>query len=219
MNTKLLLALTLSLTLSACIEGKNTPKQVAQKYWDALQKGDHETARQLTSKESQQELDEYLTLPPEQKTTLDIIELGTQQAVVNTVIYPREEAPDSHHNIETVLVLENGDWKVDASRTQPPPPKTPTEQELEELAQQLSESMQDNIDSMDGALTEGMKMLNEALRDGSKEMGESMLKLMDDLNKSMKQSIDKMKQRNQHKKQEEPKDELQPDPNRGEGMI
>lgn len=221
MDIKLLSALAITFLVSACIEATDTPKQVAQKYWDALQKGDHITVRQHASKASQEDLDHYLALPPDQRTTTHEVILGFEYTVVDTIINPNASPTDEQHTIETMLVLEDGKWKVDASRTQIPPPRISTEKELGELADQLSESMKDNIDSMDDALTEGMEMLNEALRDGSKEMGESMLKLMQELNESMKNSVDQMKQRNQQQNTDQLPDTqpTPPDPNLGEGVI
>lgn len=218
MNIKPFLVLLLPFILPACFENPDTPKQVAQKYWDALQKGDHATVRKYVSKASQENLHSYLALPPDQKTLAREVILDSEHASVNTLINPNATSPDTLHNIETILVIEDGQWKVDASRTQLPPPKTQTELELDELADQLSESMKENIESMDGALSEGMKLFNDALRDGSKDMGESMLKLMKELNKSMKESVDKMKQRNKPQEQEQPQN-TQPDPNLGEGFI
>lgn len=220
MNIKSLSVLALVLLLSACLERADTPKQVAQKYWHALQKGDHATVRQYASKASQENLNNYLALPPDQKTIVHEVTIDTEHAAVNTTINPNAIAPDNKHTIETILVLEDGQWKVDASRTQLPPPESQTELELEELADQLSESMKENIESMDGALSEGMEMLNNALRDGSKDMGESMLKLMKELNESMKESVEQMKQRNQQQQTPPPNDSpMQPDPNQGEGVI
>jgi hypothetical protein len=201
------------LLVTACVEKKDSPKQVAEKYWNALRSGDQATARKLVSKKTQQNLDTYLALSPDQKTPLKKITLGAEQTTVTTIINPNNTEPDAQHELETILILEDGQWKVDAAHTQPPVLIATNDEELDKLAKQLSESMQENIDTMDDAVTEGMQMLDETLQDGSKEMGESLLRLMNDLNKSMEESIDKMKQRRQQQEQN------QPNPDQGEGMI
>ena len=203
------------LLLSACVEKTDSPKQVAEKYWNALKDGDQATARQLVSKDTQHNLDTYLALQSSQKTPLGKISLGTEQATVTTIITPNNAEPDTQHELETILILEDGQWKIDAARTQAPTPIATNDEELDKLAKQLSESMQENIDTMDDAVTEGMQMLNETLEDGSKEMGESLLRLMNELNESMQESIDKMKQRREQQEREQ----NQPDPRQGEGMI
>lgn len=197
--------------MTACMEKIDTPKQVAEKYWNALKTGDLSTAKNLVSKGTQQNLESYLALQPDKKTTIEKVTLGTEQTTITTVIYPKDKSYGNRYIIETVLVLEDGQWKVDASHTQPPGSITTNKEELEALAKQLSESMQENIDTMDDAITEGMQMLNETLRDGSKEMGASLLKLMNELNSSMQESIDKMKKR---RKDSQPIEE-----DTGEGMI
>ena len=212
---KLLITSFVLLLVSACVEKTDSPRQVAEKYWNALKNGDQATARKLVSKGTQQNLDAYLALKPDQKTSLGEISLGAEQTTVITIIYPKSTATGIQHELETILILEDGQWKIDAARTQPPIPITTNEEELEKLAEQLSESMQENIDTMDDALTEGMQMLNKTLEDGSKEMGESLLRLMNELNDSMQKSIDKMKQRREQQMQEQ----NQPDPSQGEGMI
>jgi hypothetical protein len=207
----LLITLFITFSLTACMEKSDSPKQVAQKYWDALKAGDHATARKLVSKDSQQNFETYLAQPSEQKTAIDKITLGTEVATVTTVISPKDTTPDNSHTLETVLILENGQWKIDASQTQLPAPAITSEEELEKLAKQLSESMQENIDSMDDALTEGMEMLDEALREGSHEMGESLLKGMNEMNEALRESIDRMKERRL--------EDQSIDEDTGEGMI
>ena len=201
----------LTMLTTACIDKVDTPKQVAEKYRQAIQAGDHESAKQLVSKNTQHNFDEYTSLPKEQKIAIGSVELGETQSSVSTSIRPTKSPSDDPYTLDTILSLENGHWKIDASRTQPPPTHT-TDQQLEELAKQLSDSMQDNVETMDDALTEGMEILNQTMKDGSKEMGESLLKLMDELNQTVQDSVDEMKQRRQDNSQ-------QPDPTQGEGMI
>ena len=127
-----------------------------------------------------------------------------------TLIYPQGDNPDDYSAFDTTLVLENGQWKIDAAQTVVPRPP-PSERELEELADQLSESMQENIDSIEDAMNEGLNMLNEALREGSRDMGESMLKGMEEMNRALRESIEDMQKR---REQEQP-----PEKKEGEGLI
>jgi len=212
---KLLIISSVLFLTSACVDKTDSPKQVAEKYWDALSNGDSAAARKLVSESTQQNLDAYLALTTNQKVSLDKIYLGDAQTTVSTTIYPNNSKPEIQHELETVLIIENGQWKIDAARTQVPVAFSENEEELEKLAEKLSDSMKKNIDTMDDAVTEGLQMLDETLEDGSKEMGHSLLKLMNDLNSSMQKSIDKMKQHREQQKQQK----AQPDPDLGEGMI
>jgi hypothetical protein len=188
------------------------PRDVARQYWQALKSGDTETARNLVSKNSQQDFDDYLSKPADEKTPLGEINLGTEQTTVVTLIYPEGDAPDNYSAFDTTLVMEDGKWKIDAAQTVIPRP-APSDRELEELADQLSESMENNIESIEDAMNQGMRMLNEALREGSRDMGESMLKGMEEMNRALRESIEDMQKRRE-KQQDKPKQDGE-----GEGLI
>ncbi len=215
------LFLLLSLTLSACTQAAEDPKATADKYWQYMQDGKFNEAEKLVSADSLHAL-------PEHSKRLDEntkVSPGKVTTIVTTTITTID--PDSNYRntetFNTVLVLQQGQWKVDASRSQIPPAPDEKEKQLKQLADELSQSMQKNVDSMDDAMNQGMKMLNEALKDGSKEMGDSLLHLMNELNTTMQQSIDKMKQRREQQQQEKQQQadpqKTQPDPQQGEGMI
>ena len=178
----------------------------------ALKSGDTETARNLVSKNSQQNFDDYLAIPADEKTPMGEINLGMEQTTVATLIYPEDDTPDNYSAFDTTLVMEDGKWKIDAAQTVIPRP-APSDRELEELADQLSESMEDNIESIEDAMNQGMKMLNEALREGSRDMGESMLKGMEEMNRALRESIEDMQKRRE-KQPTKPKQDGE-----GEGLI
>lgn len=188
----------------------DNPRDVASQYWQALKNGDHETARKLVSADSRQAFDDYLAAPAEQKSAIGEVNLGAEQTSVITIIYPEGNGPDDFDTFDTILVMEDGHWKIDLQRTNVPRPP-PTDRELDELAEELSDSMQDNIDSLEEAMNEGMRMLNEALREGSRDMGESMLKGMEEMNRALRESIEDMQKR---REQEPTKKEGE-----GEGLI
>ena len=207
---KSLSILIISVLLSACMHEAENPRDVASRYWQALKSGDNDTARSLVSSDSRQAFDEYIAAPDDQKTAIGEINLGAEQTTVITIIYPGGNGPDDFDTFDTVMVMEDGHWKIDLARTNVPRPP-PTDRELDELADQLSESMQDNIDSLEEAMNDGMQMLDDALREGSRDMGESMLKGMEELNRALRESIENMQQRRQQQQQNKEGD--------GEGLI
>ena len=190
----------------------DSPREVAHQYWQALKNGDTETARKLVSTSSQQDFDTYLTQPADEKTPIGEITLGAEQTTVVTLIYPEDNTPDDYSAFDTTLVMEDGKWKIDAAQTVIPRPP-PSDRELEELADQLSESMEDNIESIEDAMSEGMKLLDEALREGSRDMGESMLKGMEEMNRALQESIEEMQKRREQQQTKPKKD------GEGEGLI
>lgn len=210
-----LILILISFSLIACNQTATDPKLVADQYWQYLQDGNLMEAEKLATINSHQNVAEHIS----RTSTVSQLENDEAKTIVSTTITTIN--PDNNFSFtqtfDTVLVLEQGQWKVDATQSPIPPAPTAKEQELKQLAEELSDSMQENIDSIDETMTEGMQLLNEALREGSKEMGDSLLKLMNDLNSSMQESIDKMKQRREQQLLE--KQQAEPDPNQGEGML
>jgi hypothetical protein len=199
---KSLLIALLSLSATACMHQADDPREVASNYWQALKNGDGETARSLVSTDSRQAFDDYMALPTDRKTAIGSVSLGTEKTTIITLVYPEGNAPDDFDTFDTVLVMEDGKWRIDAERTIIPRP-APSDRELDELADQLSESMQENIDTLEEAMNEGMKLLDEALREGSRDMSESMLKGMEEMNRALRESIEEMqKQRDESRDKE-----------------
>ena len=207
LNIKLLTSLFFSFILSACTQPAENPTTVAQQYWQHLQTGNTLEAEKNATINSRRNIPEH----SERISKITKLENGKTRTLVSTTITTTN--PDTNYThtetFDTVLVLQQGQWKVDAKATQIPPTPSAQKEELQKLAEELSESMQENIESIDEAVNEGMSILNETLREGSKEMGESLLDMMKELNKSMHESIDKMK------KQKQP----DPDPTTGEGKL
>ena len=221
-----LLTVLLSVTLLACNQAAEDPKSVADKYWQHMQSGNTIEAEKLISTNSRP----AFTALKDQIATIQQLKNNEAITIVSTTITTTD--PDNGYThtqtFDTIMVLQDGQWKIDADRTHTPLSPSAKEKEMQELADKLSDSMQENVESIDKAMTQGMKMLNEAMRDGSKEMGESFLHMMNELNSSMQKSIDKMKQRReqrqreqqlQEQQQQEEQLKKQPDPDKGEGMI
>lgn len=206
-----------SLLVSGCTQPAENPKVIADKYWQFIQSGNTVEAEKLVSINSRQTYSEN----NHRQTAIEEFSNGEATTIISTTI----TTISPHNNFKqtrtfnTYLVLQQGQWKIDAKETQMPPAPSASEEELQQLAEELTESLQDNLDSIDETMNQGMQMLNEALRDGSKEMGDSLLNLMNELNESMHDSIDKMKQRRQEQMQQQAPQQDQADPNKGEGMI
>lgn len=212
----------ISFSLLACTESAVDPKTVAQQYWQYLQDGNLIEAEKLATINSHNDVAEHIS----RISSITQLENDEAKTIVSTTITTVN--PDNNFSItqtfDTVLVLQEGQWKVDATQSQIPPAPSAKEQELKQLAEELSDSMQQNIDSINETMTEGMQMLNEALREGSKEMGDSLLNLMNDLNRKMQESIDQMKQRREKQLQEKQlqekqQQEAQPGPSEGEDLL
>jgi flagellar biosynthesis/type III secretory pathway protein FliH len=226
MKNYTLILLLLSFSLFACKQPAEDPKSVADKYWQYLQQGNVSEAEKLVSTNTRHIFSEHSN----RVDSAAQLENGEAKTFVSTTITTINPGTNFRHTqtFDTVLVLEQGQWKVDVNQSKIPPALSTREEELHQLKDKLAESMQENIESIDETMNQGMQMLNETLQEGSEEMGNSLLNLMNDLNKTMQESIEKMKQRRerqlQEQQQQQPEPPQQPkkpelDPAQGEGMI
>ncbi len=214
--------LLLSFTLFACSQPAQDPKAVAEQYWQYLQTGNIQEAEKLISVNSRQAFAGHRDrISP----YTQINNSETKATVTTSITTTNPDNNFSHTEIfETVLVLEQGQWKIDITQSPVPPAPAAKEEQMQQMAEQLSDTLQDNIESIDEAMDQGMKLFNETMHEGSKEMSESLLKLMNELNSTMQESINKMKQRRQQQLQQQEQNRRLPqtpvpDPNKGEGMI
>lgn len=205
---KILSILALSLVVSACTKPAQDPHTIAEQYWSHIQAGNTNAAKILVSADTRPAFEKNIaTLKPVKQFTLD-----NTRTSITTVLIP--VAPESRQTqpFETVLVLEHGQWRIDAAKTQVP---VSPEEKAQQLSDELSKTMEHNLDSLDEAMHEGLQLLNDALRDGSRDMSESFLKGMKELNESMQRSIEQLKKH----RQQQPPPASTPDPNKGEGVI
>lgn len=209
--------------LSACQPAPETPSQVTKNYWQALKNNDLVAASKLVSKDSQSDLGHYFKLPNEEKIPLDEIYLGAERATVTTIIRPESTAtetapPGSRADLpeitfETVLILEDGQWKVDASRTQAPVLQKPAEPSPDAPSSDLDTA------PLNEALQESAEMLNQFMREGSREMSETFLEGMNKMNEALREAIDKMKQRREQQEPALPPADENGDDANGAGVI
>ncbi len=216
--TKIITLSLAALLLGACNQNAEDPKTVADKYWQQLQSGNATEAAKLTTLNSRPLLSQH----SERINTNTQLHNGEAKTIVNTTITTINPEDNSSNSIsfETVLVLEQGKWKIDVTQSPIPPAAVVKDEELEQIAEELSESLKENMETMDEAVNHGMQLLDEALQEGSKEMSKSLLHLMDEINKTMQESVEEMKKRRQQQLQEQQKQQRsKPDPDKGEGII
>ncbi|MDH5610869.1 MAG: DUF4878 domain-containing protein [Gammaproteobacteria bacterium] len=218
MNLSPLFILLTIISLTSCQQSTDTPTQVAQKYWHALKIGDITAAKNLVSKNTQSNFDNYLKLPDQNKIAENEIKLGNEHAIVSTTIIENPAASTNHNlntknenhvSFDTVLTLEDGQWKIDASHTQIPIHKKPSDDN------QLSDALEKNLNSIDQVLEDGTDMLNELIQEGSKEMNETLLRGMNKMNESLRDAINKMK----HRREQQEKSQQPTNEKNDEGLI
>lgn len=199
------------LLLISCTDNTDTPSQVAEKYWHAVQHGDTQAAKQFISVDSQVQYDEHINSLA--NTSINNFVVDVAKTTATTIINPDAATPGDELVFETRLVFEGNKWKIDLKNTLIPKPPV-KETDPDTITEDRSKSIQKNVESIEDAMGEGLNMLNDMLREGSEEMNKSMLEAMKELNNKMKESIENMKEHRQ-KKQSKPSS---PDES-GEGLI
>lgn len=201
------LTLTGLLFISGCTQAED-PKVIAQQYWQAMQSGDYKKARSLITADSQSAFDEYALLPESNKPSLQAVALVDSQTTVTTLI----NTSDSSLQFNTVLVMQDGKWRIDAKASEIPPPDSALEQRLNDMAEHLSGIVDSNVEQMEQALGQSMQMLDELLQSGAEELSESVNDSVNQLNDSIQEAMRKLEQRRQ---QQHPA----PGPGNDEGAI
>jgi uncharacterized protein YicC (UPF0701 family) len=189
---KKIFAFAACLLLGGCMQAAD-PKDIAQQYWQAMQAGDYAKARSMVSSSTQFTFDQYAKLPANEKTPLNAVALTDTRAVVTTII----NTGNSSAQFNTVLVLENGQWEVDANETHIPPATSSLEQNLNDMVKQLSSAMDGNVDQMKKTLSKGVDMLNDVVQNRSQEISESVNTKMKQLNQSIQDAMRKLEQHRQ----------------------
>jgi Tfp pilus assembly protein PilW len=187
-----------ALLLAAC--NQQDPKSVAQRYWQALVDGDSEAAAKMATQASQPLFEQHvqaLNAPDPLKQ----VAIDESRTIVVTVLNPDAGHPQADHPFNTVMVLEDGQWKVDLTQTRLPPPPTDVERRLKELSDTLSSSTEKNLESVEELVNEGMKLLDESLEQGSRDLGKTFREAMEKMQKQMRESIETMKKRREEMQQ------------------
>jgi hypothetical protein len=146
------------LALGGC--GAGGPESVAESFWDAVMKGDKATAQKFAAKNSVTEME----LEPQQAGETRDVELGKAveangQMSIPTTLITKTGDQESRIPLNTILIREDGDWKVDWNQT---------------MASMLG-----------GMMGEMMKGMSEAMGTMAEEMGKSF----EEMGKSFEESM------------------------------
>jgi hypothetical protein len=170
---KLVLLLSVMLFLTACVDTQS-PKQVSQQFWDAVQKRDMETAKQLSTWDTVDYL-KYLKvnkLHPE-RFELGEAQLGEKNAEVSTTLYTSRHGKSGIKvpGVTVLVKIEQG-WRVDVKQTL----STVVKETVNNVFEQLNGLMQEGVSELDKVLSESMNELGKALDQGAKELRKELNK-------------------------------------------
>ncbi len=184
----LLILVSLVVLLSGCTQS-DTPKSISDKFWNAVQIRDMETAKQVATWDTVDYL-KYLKskkLHPE-RFELGEVMLGETRAEVATVLYTQKQG-QSGIKVPgvTVLVKTEQGWRVDVKETL----NSIVKQSIDNVFNQLNGFMQKGLKELDKSLSESMDEVGKALEEGAKELRRELSKPLFSPNESQPRVIDK----------------------------
>ncbi len=172
LKSLLFIVLSIVLLLTACTETQS-PKQVSQQFWEAVQKRDMETAKQLSTWETVDYL-KYLKVDKLHPERFELGEemLGEKSAQISTTLYTSRQGSSGIKvpGVTVLVKIEQG-WRVDVKQTL----STVVKETVNNVFEQLNGLMQEGVSELDKVLSESMNELGKALDQGAKELRKELL--------------------------------------------
>lgn len=197
-SLRLLGLLSLLLLLSAC--ERNTPEAVSERYWNAVIAGDQETIEQTIAESSSPGLSKAVQPNPESTVTFgETIRGGgnmreDENATVETQLHWVEDGETTVLELDTVLVYEDGAWKVDPEKTRQEffdgvyrSALTGLEAALEESAR----SFREMGNSMSESMARELSTLSRELQQRSEEANEEIQKFLEGLDQDLQKELER----------------------------
>ena len=167
--------LTILLSLAACNGGKaESPRQVSQAFWQAIQDRDMESAKIMATWDTV----DYLKYLNTDKLHPERFELGEQmmggtQSEVSTVLYTSKIGqPGVKMPGVTVLVKTNHGWRVNVKKSM----TSVVKYTANNIFDQLNGLMQEGVKGLDESLSESMNELGRAIEEGTQELKRELSK-------------------------------------------
>ncbi len=168
------LIIVLSILLVSGCTDIQSPKQVSKKFWEAVQKRDMETAKQLSTWESVDYL-KYLKVDKLHPERFELGEemLGEDSAQISTTLYTSRQGQSGVKvpGVTVLVKIEQG-WRVDVKQTL----STVVKETVNNVFEQLNGLMQEGVSELDKVLSESMSELGKALDQGAKELRKELNK-------------------------------------------
>lgn len=152
------------------------PKSIANTFWSSVQKGDSAKVKTVVTKSSLASLqgDEGGSVKEGSSFTLADAKIAGDTATVPTTLKDAEMSIE----VQTILVKEDGAWKVDADKTM--------QAVFTAAMEQLSKGLGDAMKGAGQAMGEGLKAVGEGLKAAAPEIQEGVKAAVDGANQAIK---------------------------------
>lgn len=154
-----LLAGLLIASMAGCGTGGDTPETVAGAFWTALQNDDLATARTYATPETADMLNERENTDEEVEVTLGETTMEDGEAHVETTMKAAREGQAMEIPMTTILVQNEGTWKVDVNKTMMSVFGGAMGVMMEEMGTAMGDAMQETGTSMAEGMQESMETM------------------------------------------------------------
>ncbi len=145
------------------------PDSVAERFWTAAQARDIETVEALSIESESTQLNFENT-----DNVIDSFELGESfeedgETVVPTTLNSSSGENALEFDFETIMVRQDGDWKVDLDATSNRMIRAVLGASMGEIGEAIGEGMKDAMEGIAEGMAEGMREMGEAMGDAMEE--------------------------------------------------
>jgi hypothetical protein len=156
--------------LTGCWLWGDSPRDIAEHFWDANQDGDMELASAYVSSESSA----TVKRPDDGGMPMESYSLGAEEidgdrATVETAMTANMGSQQLDVDFQTHLVREDGEWKVDLDRTTSDIMRAALGVTMEEMGEMVGEAMKGAMEGLAEGLQEGMDAMGEAISEAAEE--------------------------------------------------
>jgi len=170
----LLLVVSSVFLLSGCVAQSDTPKGVSEKFWDAIQERDMESAKQLSTWDTV----DYLKYLKAEKLHPERFELGEEMlgetnAEIATTLFTQKQGKSGIKlpGVTVLVKIEQG-WRVDVKKTL----NSVIKYTVNNVFDQLNGFLQQGMKELDKSFSESMNEAGKALEEGVKELKKELSK-------------------------------------------
>jgi len=156
-------------SLLACAPQGEPPELVAGRFWEALRRGDVDTARSLATATSAEVVASVAGDRPIESVVLGETLKSDESAVVRTEIVTLAESREVRTAFETHLVREERGWKVDARATR----RDLTTAVFSAAMTRVGEAVEAGMQELGDALEQGAADLARAIREATEGLDAS----------------------------------------------
>jgi len=201
------LTLLSAILISGCIESK-PPQDVAKCFWDAIKAQDSDIAHKYSTIDSQNSIDLLDGQLHVTEVTFGKILIDGNKTTIETTIQIRKNDSDETIPLQTILITEEGLWKVDYVQTKSTFTIHNTFSEMldniRDFGDEFSENLQKSLEDLKQKIPEIEKKMKELSSAASEKIQEAweqhmpeIKKKVEELGKALEEALKKRNNSNQ----------------------